>query len=202
MAREVEALSRAGDGGEPGVVAAAIEIVAFAGGPDEYDAYVARMQEAATPQEQERYRSALARFRDPASMARTLALAASGEIRSQDAPFLLSRAESNREVGEIAWAYVRDHWDELVPRFAASNVIHLAQGARFLTEPDQVADVQALLRGARHPAESPLAVAGDGAPTTARGVAGSRRTGARRALRQLTPTIPRRPRCSRLICMS
>ena len=75
-------------------------------------------------------------------MARTLALAASGEIRSQDAPFLLSRAESNREVGEIAWAYVRDHWDELVPRFAASNVIHLAQGARFLTEPDQVTDVQ------------------------------------------------------------
>ena len=142
MAREVEALSRAGDGGDPGVVAAAIEIVAFAGGPDEYDAYVARMQEAATPQEQERYRSALARFRDPASMARTLALAASGEIRSQDAPFLLSRAESNREVGEIAWAYVRDHWDELLPRFAASNVIHLAQGARFLTEPDQVTDVQ------------------------------------------------------------
>ena len=142
MAREVEALSRAGDGGDPGVVAAAIEIVAFAGGPDEYDAYVARMQEAATPQEQERYRSALARFRDPASMARTLALAASGEIRSQDAPFLLSRAESNREVGEIAWAFVRDHWDELLPRFAASNVIHLAQGARFLTEPDQVTDVQ------------------------------------------------------------
>ena len=49
MAREVEALSRAGDGGEPSVVAAAIEIVAFAGGPEEYDAFVARMQERAHP---------------------------------------------------------------------------------------------------------------------------------------------------------
>jgi aminopeptidase N len=143
MAREVEALSRAGDGGEPSVVAAAIEIVAFAGGPEEYDAYVARMQDAPTPQEQERYRYALARFRDPALMERTLALATSGPIRSQDAPFLLSRSETNRDVGEVAWRYVRDHWDELVPQFAASNVIHLAQGARYLTAPDQVADVQA-----------------------------------------------------------
>jgi puromycin-sensitive aminopeptidase len=143
MAREVETLSRAGDGGEPSVVAAAIEIVAFAGGPEEYDAFVERMQGAPTPQEQERYRSALARFRDPALMERTLALATSGAIRSQDAPFLLSRSETNRDVGEIAWRYVRDNWDELVPQFAASNVIHLAQGARFLTTPDQVADVQA-----------------------------------------------------------
>ena len=143
MAREVETLSRTGHGGEPSVVAAAIEIVAFAGGPEEYDAFVARMQGAPTPQEQERYRSALARFRDPALMERTLALATSGAIRSQDAPFLLSRSETNRDVGEVAWRYVRDNWDELVPQFAASNVIHLAQGARFLTTPDQVADVQA-----------------------------------------------------------
>ena len=76
-------------------------------------------------------------------MQRTVALAASGGIRSQDAPFLLARAETNRDVGELAWHYVRDHWDELLPGFAASNVIHLAMGARFLTAPDQVADVQA-----------------------------------------------------------
>ena len=143
MAREVEALSRAGEGGEPSVVAAAVEIVAFAGGAEEYDAFLARMEQAGTPQEQERYRVALARFRDPVLMQRTVALAASGQIRSQDAPFLLARAETNRDVGELAWRYVRDHWDELLPRFAASNVIHLAQGARFLTTPEQVADVQA-----------------------------------------------------------
>jgi puromycin-sensitive aminopeptidase len=76
-------------------------------------------------------------------MERTLALAMSEAIRSQDAPFVLARAETNRDVGEVAWRYVRDNWDELVPQFAASNVIHLAQGARSLTAPDQVADVQA-----------------------------------------------------------
>ena len=49
------------------VAAAAVEIVAFAGGQEEYRGVRARMQDAPTPQEQDRYRYALARFRDPAS---------------------------------------------------------------------------------------------------------------------------------------
>jgi hypothetical protein len=76
-------------------------------------------------------------------MERLLALTVSDEVRPQDAPFLLSRAEANRDLGAIAWRYVRDHWDELLPRFAASNVLHLAVGARTLTDPELVAEVQA-----------------------------------------------------------
>ena len=56
---------------------------------------------------------------------------------------MLQVAEMNRDLGEMAWRFVRDHWDELIPRFSDPNVIALAQGARVLTEPDQVADVQA-----------------------------------------------------------
>jgi puromycin-sensitive aminopeptidase len=143
MAREAEALSRAGTSVEPAVAAAAVDVVAFVGGPEEYDAFRARMDEAPTPQEQARYRQALTRFRVPALMQRTLELAASDAIRPQDAPLVLARAEMNRDLGEMAWRFVRDNWDQLLPRFATSNVIHLAQGARSLTAPDQVADVQA-----------------------------------------------------------
>jgi puromycin-sensitive aminopeptidase len=143
MAREAEALSRAGTAVEPAVAAAAVDVVAFAGGPDEYETFVARMLEAPTPQEQDRYRYALPRFRDPDLMARTLELATSGIVRIQDAPFLLSVAESNRDHGAMAWRFVRDGWDELVPRFASSNVIHLAYGVRIQTDPEVVADVQA-----------------------------------------------------------
>jgi hypothetical protein len=101
------------------------------------------MHDAPTPQEQDRYRYALARFRDPALMERVLSLTVSEEVRPQDAPFLLARAEANRDLGAIAWRFVRDHWDELVPRFAASNVIQLAVGARLLTDPELVPEVQA-----------------------------------------------------------
>jgi puromycin-sensitive aminopeptidase len=143
MAREAEGLSRSGGAVDASVVAAAVDVVAFSGGEETFEAFRARMHDAPTPQEEDRYRTALARFRDPALMERLLSLAVSGEVRPQDAPFLLSRAEANRDLGPIAWHYVRDHWDELLPRFAASNVIHLAGGARTLTEPELVAEVQA-----------------------------------------------------------
>jgi puromycin-sensitive aminopeptidase len=143
MAREAEALSRSGGGVDASVAAAAVEVTAFAGGEDAFEAFRARMHDAPTPQEQDRYRGALTRFRDPALMDRLLALVVSDEVRPQDAPFLLSRAEANRDLGPIAWRYVRDHWDELLPRFAASNVIHLAVGARTLTDPELVAEIQA-----------------------------------------------------------
>ena len=143
MAREAEALARSGGGVDASVAAAAVEVTAFAGGEDAFETFRARMHDAPTPQEQDRYRGALARFRDPALMERLLALTVSDEVRPQDAPFLLSRAEANRDLGAIAWRYVRDHWDELLPRFAASNVLHLAVGARTLTDPELVAEVQA-----------------------------------------------------------
>jgi puromycin-sensitive aminopeptidase len=143
MAREAEGLSRSGGAVDASIAAAAVEVVAFAGGEDAFEAFRARMHDAPTPQEQDRYRYALARFRDPALMERVLSLAVSDEIRPQDAPFLLARAEANRDLGAIAWRYVRDNWDELLPRFAASNVIHLAGGARLITHPELVAEVQA-----------------------------------------------------------
>jgi puromycin-sensitive aminopeptidase len=143
MAREAESLARSGGTVDATIAAAAVEVVAFAGGEDAFDAFRARMHDAPTPQEQDRYRYALARFRDPALMERVLSIAVSDEIRPQDAPFLLSRAEANRDLGAIAWRYVRDHWDELLPRFAASNVIHLAVGARTLTDPELVGEIQA-----------------------------------------------------------
>jgi puromycin-sensitive aminopeptidase len=141
-ARELETLARTGAMIEPAVAAAAVDIVAFVGGPEEYDDIRARMDQAVTPQEQARYRYALAGFRDPALLQRTLELATSDAIRPQDAPFVLARAVMNRDLGAMAWKFVRDRWPELIARYAPSNVIYLAKGATSLTSPDEVADVQ------------------------------------------------------------
>jgi puromycin-sensitive aminopeptidase len=142
-ARETEVITRAGVPIDPSVAAAVVDVVAFTGGPQEYEAFRGRMAVASTPQEQDRYRYALAGFRDPILMQRTLELAMSDAIRPQDAPFVLSRAMTNRDCGGIAWRFVRDHWEALVERCAASNVIYLSFGAFSLTAPDEVADVQA-----------------------------------------------------------
>jgi aminopeptidase N len=142
-AREAESESRAGADVEPSVAAAAVDVVAFAGGPDDYERFRARAKDAPTPQEHDRYLYALTRFRDEALFERTLRATRTEDIRAQDAPFLLARAQVHRDLGTRAWAFVRDGWDDLLGRIAPSNAIALAGGIRTLTDPESVADVQA-----------------------------------------------------------
>jgi hypothetical protein len=143
QAREAEAQARAGEDVDPSVAAAAVDVVATVGGVEDYEAFLVQAKDASTPQEQERYRAALARFRDPALMTRTLEATLTADVRPQDAPFLIARSVMNRDLGPQAWRFVRDRWDALTDRVAASNVIALAVGTRSLTTPEQVEDVHA-----------------------------------------------------------
>jgi puromycin-sensitive aminopeptidase len=143
MAREDEAQVRAGHPVDPAVASAAIDVVAFVGDARDYDTFVQRMEEATTPQDQDRYRFALPTFRDPELLERTLELVVSGAIRAQDGPFILQVALMNRDLGDAAWAYVRDNWASLTSLFAVPNIIAIAQGARWLSDADGAADVQA-----------------------------------------------------------
>jgi len=142
QAREAESEARAGGDVEPAVAAASVDVVAFAGGQDDYERFRERVKSAPTPQEQIRYQVALARFRDPALMDRTLSATLTDDVRPQDAPFLLMRAELNRDLGPQAWRFVAERWDELRERIAHSNQIALAAGLRFLVDPETVREVQ------------------------------------------------------------
>jgi puromycin-sensitive aminopeptidase len=146
QAREAESQARAGEDVDPSVAAAAVDVVATVGTADEYEVFLGRAKDAPTPQEQLRYRTALARFRDRSLMERTLATTLTVEVRPQDAPFLIARSVMNRDLGPQAWGFVRDRWEELTDRVAASNVIALAVGARSLTLPEQVEEVHAFFR--------------------------------------------------------
>jgi aminopeptidase N len=145
-AREAEAESRAGADVEPSIAAAAVDVVAFVGGPEDHERFRSRAKEASTPQEHDRYLYALTRFRDPLLFERTLMATSSEDIRAQDVPFVLARAQFNRDLGAVAWRFVRDNWDDILERIAPSNVIALSAGVRSLTDPDVVADVQAFFR--------------------------------------------------------
>jgi puromycin-sensitive aminopeptidase len=145
QARETEAQARAGEDVDASVAAAAVDIVATVGGPDEYETFRARSKDAPTPQEQLRYLEALSRFRVPALMDRTLA-STLDDVRPQDAPYLLARSVMNRELGPKAWAFISGHWDELNDRLASSNVIALAAGVRSLTAREEVAMVQSFFK--------------------------------------------------------
>src|SRR5262249_29758614 len=71
------------------VLPAVIAIVASSGGESEYADFFQRFKSARTPQEEQRYLYALAAFRDPALIRQTLGRTLDGQVRSQDAPFLM-----------------------------------------------------------------------------------------------------------------
>jgi hypothetical protein len=126
-----------------------VAIIAAGGGPNEYEAFLSERTTAPTPQEQLRYLFALPDFRDAVLMDRTVGMLLTDEIRPQNAPWVLSRAIANRDHGDRAWRFAKEHWDEIVARVAPSTLVAAAEGVRYLALPDQVEDAKAFF--AEHP---------------------------------------------------
>jgi puromycin-sensitive aminopeptidase len=76
---------------------------------------------------------ALPRFHDDACFDRLLELSLS-EVRTQNAPFLLGRALTNRTHGKVAWEFVRKNWPTLIERFPSSTITRMAEGVKWLVE--------------------------------------------------------------------
>src|SRR5207248_1053289 len=97
----------------PAVQAAAVAILAHAGDDARYAEFLARFRSARTPQEEQRYLYALAGFRLPQLVEQTLGRTLGGEIRTQDAPFVVRSLLSSVHGRGRAWAFVRENWDRM-----------------------------------------------------------------------------------------
>jgi puromycin-sensitive aminopeptidase len=129
---------------DPDVAAALIAIVAHAGGPAEYEECLARFRAAATPQDEQRHLRVLAEFRAPDLVGRTLALAASDAVRSQDAPLLFRDLLMGVHSRAQAWAFVRDEWPRLEARFPSlTGMRRMCEGITGLTTAELETDVRA-----------------------------------------------------------
>lgn len=137
------------EGVHPELLAAAIGVVAANGDTDDYERFVHDTRTAATPQEQLRAMYALAEFPSAELITRTCELAMSGEIKTQNAPFLLARCIANRHHGLLAWDFVRRHWTEATERFPDNTIVRMVDPVKLLTEASVVADVQSFF--AEHP---------------------------------------------------
>jgi puromycin-sensitive aminopeptidase len=135
-----------GGEGDPQLLHAAVEAVAAEGTAEDLDRYWERYRGATTPQEEERYLFATSRFPGEEQIDRLLAASISDEVRTQDAPYLLARSTTNRHQGPKVWRFIADRWDEMQDRFAASNIIGLVSGIRYLTDPKVVDEVDAFFR--------------------------------------------------------
>jgi puromycin-sensitive aminopeptidase len=149
LAMEIERESR-GDGKiDPSLAAASVAIVAAGGTPGDYERYLEALKAARTPQEELRYLYALPDFRDALLVDRTMSMTLTDQIRSQNVPGVLARAMANRDHGDRAWTFVKEQWDEIVGRLAPTTVVYVADGVRYLTQPEHVEDAKRFF--AEHP---------------------------------------------------
>ena len=136
-------------GVHPELVAAATNVVAAFGGEVEYEQFLEAFRAAATPQEQLRYLYSLAEFPTAELIQRTCELALSGEVKTQNAPFLLARCIANREQGQLAWDFVRRHWAEANDKFPTNTIVRMIDPVKMLNRDTLVADVQSFF--SEHP---------------------------------------------------
>ena len=150
-ARDADALARlramhddylSGAAVEPNLASASANAVAILGSASDYEIFLGRFKDAATPQEERRYMSLLGSFPGEGEMRNTLEMCLNGDVRSQDAPYLAGGAMFNRHHGFSAWGFIKSHWDEMLEMYPDNSIVRMVSGVQALSKPEQVADVK------------------------------------------------------------
>ncbi|MDQ6738789.1 MAG: ERAP1-like C-terminal domain-containing protein, partial [Actinomycetota bacterium] len=136
------------------VIAACVSVIAAAGNQADYDEFWQQFKTARTPQEERRFMNSLAGFRDGTLLGRALGHALDGEVRTQDAPFLVAMVFYNPEGGRLAWQYACDHWDEMLQKYPDNTLIRIAEGVTALNTPELADEAEVFFK------EHPIAGAG------------------------------------------
>jgi puromycin-sensitive aminopeptidase len=135
-ARDLLEADDAGATVDPGLLAAAVNVVAATGGAAEFEGFLDRSRQAATPQAEQRFLMALADFDDVELVERTVVACLGDDVRTQNAPYLLRRALHNRNHGAHVWFLVQSEWARINERFPSNSIARMLEGIRTLTRPD------------------------------------------------------------------
>ncbi|HVA39505.1 MAG TPA: ERAP1-like C-terminal domain-containing protein, partial [Candidatus Binataceae bacterium] len=113
---------------------ALIGILAHAGDQPRYDEFKQNFKSARTPQDEQRYLFSLANFHRPELLRATMAMTLSGEVRTQNAPYLMHSLLLNSTCRYESWDFMRGHWDEMVRRFPDAALPRMCEAIVALLE--------------------------------------------------------------------
>ncbi len=131
------------------VADAATAIVAAHGGRAEFDRFLELRAGAASPLEEVRFLRAAAAVPDKETAGRLVEMILAGEVRSQDANWLLARLLGHRDTGPTVWCLVKEHWDAILASMPPQNRRRMLDLIMHRSEPDVAADIAAWLE--QHP---------------------------------------------------
>jgi len=124
---------------EPGsvdnnLVPALIAIVAHTGTDADYREFKERFKTAKTPQEEQRYLYALGDFRRPEALHDVMQMTLNGEIRTQNAPYVMAELLMNIECRYEAWAFLKANWDKMMAQYPENAIPRMCSGITALVD--------------------------------------------------------------------
>ncbi len=124
------------------LIPALVSIVAHTGSSADYETFLGKFKNAQTPQEETRYLFALGNFREPQLIERTLALTISGEVRTQNSPYLMRGMLLNRQARDRAWPFMKNNWQEMLRQYPDNSIARMCEGIIGLVSAEFEADVK------------------------------------------------------------
>jgi puromycin-sensitive aminopeptidase len=134
---------------ERNLVPALVSIVAHTGSGVDYEKFYTKFKNAQNPQEETRYLFALGSFRQPELIDRTLKMTVSGEVRTQNAPYLMRGILLIKDAREKAWTFMKAHWEDMLRQYPDNSIPRMCEGIIGLVTRELEADVRAFF--AQHP---------------------------------------------------
>lgn len=118
----------------PDLLPAIVEVVAASADAKDWENFYHQFKAASNPQDETRYLYALAEFRQPELIQRTLDLYQSPEVKIQDGILAISRALSNRYARQLTWDLVEASWQKFLDKYPHQMMQYLVQPIGLITE--------------------------------------------------------------------
>jgi puromycin-sensitive aminopeptidase len=125
---------------------ALVTIMAHTGSDDRYSRFVHEFKTASTPQEEDRFMYALAVFPHASLLKRTLAKTLNGEVRTQNAPYLVRQVMLNPFGREVSWTFLNENWPKIKETFPEVSITRMFEGVTGLVENDYLPKVTEFLK--------------------------------------------------------
>jgi aminopeptidase N len=127
---------------DPTLSEPAFTIAASQGDAQLYDEIATALSKAKDPDVYYRYLNALSEFRQPELVKKTLELAMSPQIRTQDMPIVITRLMMNPAARNETWNYVQANWPQVSQRASIWGSAMIVQGTSSFCSDQMQGDVQ------------------------------------------------------------
>jgi len=140
---------KSADSVDPNLLGPITRIVAYNGDDEDYQKIRQSWLEARVPELEERNLLALGLFQKPALIKKTLAMCLDDEVRSQDAPHLLTTLLANDGARDMTWQFIKARWADILRRYPMNMVAHVVSAASSFNTPKDESDLQTFFKS--HP---------------------------------------------------